>query len=135
MGATVVQVLHGLVAALRTIDGLRCYDRPADLTAAPAAFTLLEAVDYQNAFALGDPRMEITVTVIVARTSDRAAYERMSEYVAPTGSRSVRAAIESDRTLGGVCQTLIVQRADNIRSVSQGDAEYLAVDFGLTVHA
>jgi hypothetical protein len=79
--------------------------------------------------------MEITVTVIVARTSDRAAYERMSEYVAPTGSRSVRAAIEADRTLGGVCQTLIVQRADNIRSVSQGDAEYLAVDFGLTVHA
>jgi len=46
MGATVVQVLDGLVTALRTIDGLRCYDRPADLTAAPAAFTLLEAVDY-----------------------------------------------------------------------------------------
>jgi hypothetical protein len=135
MAATVVQVLDGLVTRLRTIDGLRAYDRPADISAAPAAFTLLEAVDFQNAFALGDPRMEITVTVIVARTSDRAAYERMSEYVAPTGSRSVRAAIEADRSLGGVCQTLIVQRADNIRSVSQGDAEYLAVDFGLTVHA
>lgn len=135
MAASVVQVLDGLVTRLQTIDGLRCYDRPADIVAAPAAFTLLEAVDFQNAFALGDPRMEITVTVIVARTSDRAAYERMSEYVAPTGSRSIRAAIEADRSLGGVCQTLIVQRADNIRSVSQGDAEYLAVDFGLTVHA
>jgi hypothetical protein len=135
MPATVVQVLDGLATRLRTIDGLRVYDRPADITAAPAAFMLLEAVDYQNAFALGDPRMEITVSVVVARTSDRAAYERMSEYLAPTGSRSVRAAIEADRSLGGVCQTLIVLRADNVRMVSQGDADYLAVDFGLTVHA
>lgn len=135
MSATVVQVIDGLVTQLRTIDGLRCYDRPADIVAAPAAYVLLEDVDYQNAFALGDPQMTFTITVVVARTSDRASYERLSEFIAPTGARSIRAAIEADRSLGGVCQTLLVQRADNIRMVSQGDADYLAVDVSLLVHA
>jgi hypothetical protein len=134
MGATVTQALDGLVAALQAI-GVRAYPRPADITAAPCAFVLLEAVDYQNAFQLGDPRMEFTVTVIASRTSDRNAYDRLSAAVSATGPSSIRAAIEADRTLGGVCQTLLVQRADNVRMVSQGDAEYLAVDVAVLVHA
>lgn len=134
MSATVTQVSNGLVASLQAI-GVRAYPRPADITAAPCAFVLLEAVDYQNAFQLGDPRMEFTVTVITSRTSDRNAYDRLSAAVAPTGAASIRAAIEADRSLGGVCQTLLVQRADNIRMVSQGDADYLAVDVSVLVHA
>jgi hypothetical protein len=134
MGATVTQALDGLVAALQAI-GVRAYPRPADITAAPCAFVLLEAVDYQNAFQLGDPRMEFTVTVIASRTSDRNAYDRLSAAVSATGPSSIRAAIEADRTLGGVCQTLLVQRADNVRMVSQGDADYLAVDVAVLVHA
>jgi hypothetical protein len=134
MGATVTQALDGLVAALQAI-GVRAYPRPADITAAPCAFVLLEAVDYENAFQLGDPRMEFTVTVIASRTSDRNAYDRLSAAVSTTGPSSIRAAIEADRTLGGVCQTLLVQRADNVRMVSQGDADYLAVDVAVLVHA
>lgn len=135
MPATITQVIDGLVTRLRTIDGLRAYDRPADITAPPAAFVLLETVDYQNAFALGDPRLTFTVTVVVARTSDRAAYDRLSDFLAPTGAKSIRAAIEADRSLGGVCQTLIVQTAENVRMISQGDADYLAADVSLLVHA
>lgn len=134
MAATVSEVLDALTTTLRAA-GLRAYDRPADISAVPAVFVLVESVDYQNAFALGDPRMTFTLTGVVARTSDRAAYERLSEFVAPTGARSVREILEIDRTLGGVCQTLIVQRADNIRMLSQGDADYLAVDVSLLVHA
>jgi hypothetical protein len=134
MAATVTQVLDGLVAALQLIE-VRAYARPADITAAPCAFVLLEAVDFQNAFAMGNPRMEFTVTVVASRTSDRNAYDRLSAAVAPFGAGSVRAAIEADRTLGGVCQTLLVQRADNVRMISQGDADYLAVDVAVLVHA
>ena len=134
MAATVVQVLDAITAQLRAA-GIRAYDRPADIQAAPAVFVLVESVDFQNAFALGDPRLTFTLTCVVARTSDRAAYDRLSEFVAPTGDKSIRQIIESDRTLGGVCQTLIVQRADNIRMLSQGDADYLAVDVSLLVHA
>jgi len=134
MPATVVQVLDGLTAQLRAA-GIRAYDRPADISSVPCAFVLIEAVDFQNAFALGDPRLTMTVTAVVARTSDRTAYEALSKAIAPTGAGSLRQIIESDRTLGGVCQTLVVQRADNIRMISQGDADYLAVDVSLLVHA
>jgi len=51
-----------------------------------------------------------------------------------SGTTSIRAAIEADRTLGGAVQTSIVESADNIRVVSQGDADYLAVDFTVMVH-
>lgn len=134
MAATVVEVLEALAAQLRAA-GIRTYERPADITSAPCAFLLVEAVDYQNAFALGDPRITMVVTAVVARTDDRNAYRRLSDAIAPTGAQSLRQIIESDRTLGGVCQTLIVQRADNIRMISQSDAEYLAVDVSLLVHA
>jgi hypothetical protein len=80
MAATVTQVLDGLVAALQSIE-VRAYARPADITAAPCAFVLLEAVDYQNAFQMGNPRMEFTITVVASRTSDRNAYDRLSAAV------------------------------------------------------
>jgi len=51
-----------------------------------------------------------------------------------SGDKSIRAAIEADRSLGGVVQTSIVESAENIRVVSQGDADYLAVDFTVVVH-
>ena len=134
MPATVAQVLDAVTTQLRAA-GIRTYDRPADVSAVPAVFVLIDAVDYQNAFALGDPRMTFTLTALVARTSDRAAYDRLSDFIAPSGAQSLRQMLETDRTLGGVCQTLIVQRADNIRMLSQGDADYLAVDVSLLVHA
>jgi hypothetical protein len=134
MAATVSQVIDALQSTLRAA-GLRCYDRPADIQSVPAVFVLIESVEYHGAFRLGDPVMTFTLTAVVARTSDRAAYDRLSEFIAPTGNRSIRQIVESDRTLGGVCQTLIVQRAENIRMLSQGDADYLAVDVSLVVHA
>lgn len=135
MPATVNQILDGLVARLNTIAGLRCYDRPADIQAVPSAYIMLESIDYQGSFALGNAQHQMTVTVVVGRISDRAAYQSLSDYCATTGTKSIRAAIEADRTLGGNAQTLVVQRADNVRALTQGDADYLAVDFAVLVHA
>jgi len=72
---------------------------------------------------------------VVGRTSDRAAQKSLYTFMSYSGASSIRAAIEADRSLGGVCQTLLVERADNIRMLSQGDATYLAVDFTVRVHA
>lgn len=135
MPATVNQILDGLVTRLQTITGLRCYDRPSDIQASPSAFVMFDSVEYNGSFALGNSQHQMTVTVVVGRVSDRAGYQSLSDFAATTGSKSIRAAIEGDRTLGGVVQTLIVQRADNVRSLSAGDAEYLAVDFTILVHA
>jgi hypothetical protein len=47
----------------------------------------------------------------------------------------VRAAIEADRTLGGVVDDLIVESATGIQSVSANDTEYLSVDFVVRVYS
>ena len=49
-------------------------------------------------------------------------------------ARSVRAAIEGDLSLGGRVQTCIVDAAQNMRMISQGDGDYLAVDFRCRIH-
>jgi len=47
----------------------------------------------------------------------------------------VRQALESDRTLGGVVQDLLVESASNISTMDGNDATYLMVDFRVVVYA
>lgn len=135
MPATVGEIVAGLKTNLSTIAGLRCFDYVPDNWAAPCAVVLLESIDYQRAFAGGNPQHRMKVTVIVARTSERAAQSALDEYLSYSGTKSIRTAISRDTTLGGKAQTLIVDRADNLRMIAQGDANYLAVDFSVLVHA
>lgn len=135
MAATLQQQADGLEARLKTISGLRVFDHVPDSWATPCAFVIPDTVDYWNAFSGGNAVHNWTATVVVGRQSDRSSQRQLFEYMSFSGDRSVRAAIEGDRTLGGVVQTLIVERADNVRMVSQGDQYYLAVDFVVTVHA
>lgn len=135
MPATVQQQADGLETRLATITGLRVFDHVPDNFAPPCAFVLPDSINYWEGFAGGDAQHRWTVTVIVGRTADRAAQRSLFEYISYSGTKSVRAAIEADRTLGGVCQTLLVERADNIRMLTQGDANYLAADFAVRIHA
>lgn len=135
MAATPQQIADGLEARLRTITGLRVYDHVPDSFATPCAFILPDTIAYWGAFAGGNVSQTFTVTTVVGRTSDRAAQRALYTYTAYDGASSIRAAIEADRTLGGVCDSLIVNSAGNIRMLQQADATYLAVDFEVTVYA
>lgn len=135
MAATLQQIADGIETRLATVSGLRVFDHVPDVFAPPCSFVLPGSIAYWGDFAGGNAEVEVVITVVVGRTSDRAAQKSLYAYMSYSGASSIRAAIEADRTLGGVCQTLLVERADNIRMVAQGDATYLAVDFMVRVHA
>lgn len=135
MPATLQQQADGLETRLATISGLRVFDHVPDSWATPCAFVVPDTVEYWNAFAGGDATHNWTATVVVGRQSDRSSQRQLLEYMSYSGTKSIRAAIEGDRTLGGVVQSLLVDRADNVRMVSQGDQSYLAVDFAVRIHA
>jgi hypothetical protein len=78
---------------------------------------------------------KFTVSVVVGRSAERTAQTLLDGYLSYAGATSIRAAIESDRTLGGVVQDLIVESADNISTLEANDATYLAIDFVVTVYA
>jgi hypothetical protein len=135
MAATLGEIAEGLAEAVATVKGVRTYDHVPDVWATPCAYVMPDAVDYWNGFAAGNVEATYTVTLIVGRTAERHAQKALYEFMSYSGTRSVRAAIEADRSLKGRVQTLLVERADNIRMISQGDASYLACDFRCRIHS
>lgn len=135
MPATLIEIADGLAERVATIKGVRVYDHVPDVFATPCAYVMPDAVEFWNGFAGGNAEHTYTVTLIVGRTAERAAQKALYEFMSYDGVRSVRAAIEADRSLGGRVQTLLVERADNIRMISQGDQSYLACDFRCRIHA
>lgn len=134
MAATVSQVASGLMTNLSSITGLRTYTFQPEQLNPPFAFPVLNSINYHRAMAGGDVEMDWTVHVIVGRYTDRTAHASLDNFLSYSGSSSLRQALESDRTLGGVAQTLLVSSAMSIDSLTVGDAEFLQVQISVTVH-
>lgn len=134
MPATASQVLSGMKTRLQTVSGLRAFDYQPDALNPPVAWSQLNSVTYHGAFGSGDVQYDLTVFVVVGRVSERVAQSNLDGYLSYDGASSIRNAIEGDTTLGGVAQTLVVNRSSSIRSLSVGEAEYLTIEISLTVH-
>jgi hypothetical protein len=136
MPATISQVKDGLKTAINTVSGLRAFDYQPDQVNPPFAFPTLDTITYhQTGMNNGGVVMNFTITLIVNRAAERTAQDQLDQYMAWDGVKSVRAAIEADRTLGGVCDDLIVTNAENLTNIDANDTLYLAVDFKVTVYA
>ena len=132
---TVSQIKTGLAANLATVSGLRAYAYQPDNVNTPFAWPLLDSIQYNGAMGGGLITHQFTVSVVVGRAAERTAQTLLDGYLSYAGANSIRAAIESDRTLGGVVQDLIVESANNISTLEANDATYLAIDFVVTVYA
>jgi hypothetical protein len=132
---TVSQIKTGLAANLATVSGLRAYAYQPDNVNTPFAWPLLDSIQYNGAMGGGLVTHKFTVSVVVGRSAERTAQSLLDGYLSYKGTTSIRQAIESDRTLGGVVQDLIVESANNISTLEANDATYLAIDFVVTVYA
>lgn len=135
MPATVSQVADGIKSRLGTITGLRTFSYQPEQLNPPVAFPVLDSVEYHGAFGGGDVRMRFAIFVIVGRYLDRVAHSNLDGYLSYSGATSLRAAIEGDRTLGGVAQTLVLDSGLSISSLSVAEADFLQVSFSVLVHA
>jgi hypothetical protein len=132
---TVSQIKTGLAANLATVSGLRAYAYQPDNVNTPFAWPLLDSIQYNGAMGGGLITHKFTVSVVVGRSAERTAQSLLDGYLSYKGATSIRQAIESDRTLGGVVQDLIVESANNISTLEANDTTYLAIDFVVTVYA
>ena len=132
---TVSQIKTGLAANLATVSGLRAYAYQPDNVNTPFAWPLLDSIQYNGAMGGGLITHKFTISVVVGRSAERTAQTLLDGYLSYKGATSIRQAIESDRTLGGVVQDLIVESANNIATLEANDATYLAIDFVVTVYA
>jgi hypothetical protein len=80
----------------------------------------------------GLDQANVDVFVIVQRFSERTGQDALDKYLAGSGSASVKAAIESDLTLGGACNTLRVTSAES-GTYQNNDQEFLSYRYRVTV--
>lgn len=105
-----LDVMEGLEAALATIPGLRVSDVVPDQINPPQAVVGVPPVPaYRETFRMGTSRIEMPMWVFVSAAVDRVAQHSLAAYASPSGERSVRAAVEADRTLGGRVQDVTIR--------------------------
>ena len=136
MPATVTQVTDAIKTTLATITGLRTFSYQTEqMNTPPFAYPELTQVEYHRAFSGGDVVMVFTIHVVVGRYTDRTAFALLDDFLSFSGTKSIRACLEADKTLGGVCQTLVVPSGADITSLGEAGAEFLEIQLPLTVHA
>lgn len=132
---SITTIRDGLATNLATISGLRTAAEIPDQVNPPIAVVQLQSVDYDGAFQGGLTTYSFLVTVLVGRAAERSAQIKLNAY-ASTGAGSIKAAVESDKTLGGEAYDVRVETMTNISAVSLGgDISYLSADFAVTVYA
>ena len=125
-------IRNGLKANLATIKGLRIYDLVPDVIVPPCAIVgqLDLTFDLNNSRGLDQANLD--VFVIVQRFSERAGQDNLDKYLAGSGVNSIKAAIQSDLTLGGAANTLRVTSAES-GTYQSGDQDFLSYRYRVTV--
>jgi len=105
----------------------------------PPFFDLsVDGVDYDQAYVRGHDLWRITVRAVVQKGSDIGAQIALDEYLDSSGSNSVKQALETDQTLGGVVETCRVVELKAYTEIGLQGApysEYLCAEWNVEVRA
>lgn len=133
--STLTELRDGLQANLATISGLRAFSTVPDQINPPVAIVEPVSVQYDTTMGRGLDEYTFKVTVIVGRVDERTAQNTIDAYCSPSGSSSIKSALELNRTLSGKANDLRVTGLSNYGSLPVGDATYLAAEFAVTVYS
>ena len=130
---TIAAIRQGIAANLATISTLRTSAFVPDNPTPPIAVVIPQRIEFDRAMGRGMDDLTFTVMVIAQRASERNAQSVLDGFCNSSGATSVKAAIESDKTLGGACFDLRVTEMNAYGPLSIGDAIYLSASFSVTV--
>jgi hypothetical protein len=133
--ASLSALRDGIADNLATITGLRVSAFVPDNINPPLAIVTPQNIEYHRSFQNGLNTYSFIVSVFVGRVSERSAQNTLDAYCSPTGSSSIKSAIESDRTLQGRAYDLVVSDMRNYGSVTIGENTYLTAEFDCAVQA
>jgi hypothetical protein len=106
--ADLAAIRTGLAANLSTIPDIQVSAYVLSNPTPPCAVVFAGPTDFDTSFGRGLDNLVFMVRVLVAAVSDISAVVNLDPYMAGSGARSVKAAIETDKTLGGACSDLRV---------------------------
>lgn len=94
-----------------------------------------DEITYDRAMQRGHDDWVILVQAFTGLVTDRGAQELLDRLLESSGSSSVKAAIESDRTLGGAAQFCRVERASGYRQYASAQGDVLGCEWFVAVIA
>lgn len=133
---TLSEIRDGLAANLLTA-GIRSSATIPDNPTPPLAYVGIQNVQYDGAMQGGLTTYNMIVSVIVSRVDERTGQNKLDGYINSAGSTSIKAAIESDRTLGSAVFDTRCSEVTAVNNVTlgAGDITYLVADFAVQVYA
>lgn len=135
MAATIEQIMTGFKTRLDTISGLRASDYAPDNPSPPCAFPLVPAFNYRESMGRGTYMLPFQIVVLTGAQLDRTGQHRLAGYANQTGDTSIRAAIEADKTLGGIVDDTVVDTFNPNGLEEVGLANYYGGIFAVRVYA
>ncbi len=134
--AAITSIREGLATRLKTIAGLNVYDHLPGQFSTPAAITGgPSTVDYDAAMRRGLDRYEFPVRLYASMAHSRGGQDALDEYLASSGAKSVKAAIEGDRTLGGAVSDLRVTTVSGYGRTTYGGVDYFGAEILVELYA
>lgn len=115
MAVTLTQIREGLAANLAAIDGCQVSAYMLSNPTPPTVHVYPGDIDYDLAMHRGLDKWTLTVQAFVGMVSDQGAQVKLDAFLAPSGATSVKAAVESDKTLGGLVSDLQVVSCSGYR--------------------
>lgn len=127
-------VRANLKTALQSISGLRVFDYVPDSTNVPTnnAFAIVGQLNMNYDYTLnrGFDSATCNIIVIVGRMSEKDGQARLDGLLQSSGSTSIKAAVEADKTLGGAVQTLRVVSASP-GTITSANIDYLSYQYAV----
>lgn len=128
---TIVSIGTGLKTALAGITTLRVFapdEIPDALPELPALVILPPKISYHITY---DEKvgLDFRALLLFTKQDQPSALSAMLPYLETTGSYSIKAAIESERTLGGVADDVIVKTSSGSGYTTWGGTTYLSSEF------
>ena len=124
---TVTQIREGLATNLSTIPNVQISAYMLVSPVPPVVHVFPAGVEYDRGMHRGLDILTFTVEAFIAMGLDVGAQMRLDGMLSPTGTLSVKTAVESDRTLGGLVSDTWVERVSGYRLVELPEMEQKAL--------
>lgn len=132
-------ICRGLATAASTVERLQCLPSLPDAIDPPTFAPIELSGNWDQTFHGGGAGLSVVVItcgVYASRGDTDEGRELLVDYLAASGPGSIRAAIETDRTLGGVAKALHVEEFRGVwRLYNIGGVDYLGGKFDVRVWA
>lgn len=135
--AQIADIRAGLAKNLSSIAGLRVAATLPESPNPPIALVSLDSspITYDRAMQRGMDEYRFTITVIVGRADERTAQNTLDLYCSGSGAKSIKQAVELERTLNGKVDDLRVIDCRSYGSLTINETLYMAAEFSVVVYA